>query len=226
MSGLSDGERRIIIGLVVGALAAVAVLGRDLMPWGAGLAIAAVAWGGWRRWQYGRAGARALRGLRERWLELPGAEEDAETGELAVHDGMQPVRIRLFRERGLLRAIVSTPVGDSPVAFRLWPRELPAPGLDPDGAGFGGPPVERAPFIESRLGGALRVDSSDEGHTDGILDAGVTAAVLVVAREAAGSFRGLTYDGQRLGVHLGGPMVADPERAAQVARALWRPLVP
>ncbi len=226
MSAPASRQRRLIVGAVVGALAGVAILGREAMPYGAAVALGAMAWGAWQRWQHGRGGARLMRGLRDQWLALHGAELDDESDAIVVHDGMQPLRIRLFRERGVLRALIGTPVGASPVAFRVWPRALPAPGLDPDGARVGGPPVERAPFIEARLGGALRVECSDEGHTDAILDADITAALLVVAREAAGSFAGLTYDGQTLGIHLVGPMVADPERAAQVARSLWRPLLP
>jgi hypothetical protein len=219
-------QRRLIVGAVVGALAGVAVLGREAMPYGAAVALTAVAWGAWQRWQHGRVGARLMRGLRDEWLALPGAEEDPESNAILVHDGMQPLRIKLFRERGVLRALIGTPVGESPVAFRVWPRALPAPGLDPDGARVGGPPVDRAPILESRLGGGLRAESSDEGRTDGILDTDITSALLVVAREAAGSFAGLTYDGQTLGIHLLGPMVADPERATQIARSLWRPFLP
>lgn len=226
MSAPGSAQQRLIVGAVVGAFAGIVILGRDAMPYGAAVALGAVAWGAWLRWQHGRVGARLMRGLREQWLSLHGAEVDEESDAILVHDGMQPLRIKLFRERGALRALIGTPVGESPNAFRVWPRALPAPGLDPDGARVGGPPVERAPFIESRLGGTLQVESSDEGHTDAILDADITAALLVVAREAAGSFAGLTYDGQTLGIHLVGPMVADPERATQVARSLWRPFLP
>ncbi|MEZ4268154.1 MAG: hypothetical protein R3F39_17465 [Myxococcota bacterium] len=226
MSDADSRERRLIIGAVVGALAGVAILGRDAMPWGAALALAAVGFGAWRRWQYGRAGARVMRGLRAQWLDLHGAEDADDRGAIVVHDGMQPLRIKLFRERGVLRALITTPVGEAPLAFRVWPVGQPAPGLDPDGARVGGPPVERAPFLEARLGGTLLAECSDEAHTDALLDAEVTSALLVVAREAAGSFAGLSYDGQRLGIHLKGPMVADPQRATQVARALWRPFLP
>ncbi|MCB9786411.1 MAG: hypothetical protein H6744_06915 [Deltaproteobacteria bacterium] len=228
MSGIEARERRVVVGVLVGALGGALVLGREAMPWSVALAAAVLAWAAWGRFERGRLGARVLRGLRAVWLQLPGAEPDGddERGPIRVHDGMQPLTIRLSRRGTVLGAVITTPAGALPVAFRVWPRDAPRPGLGDEGAGVGGPPVERAPFLESRLGGMWRAESSDEAMADGVLDADLTAALLVVAREAGGGFGGLTFDGQRLGIHLTGPVVTDPERATQLARALWQAALP
>ncbi|MGM0578021.1 MAG: hypothetical protein ACQEXJ_20005 [Myxococcota bacterium] len=225
MSTRPSFDRRIAAGVALGALLGAALLGRDAMPWALTIAGVAVLWMLWRIWDSRRRGRRLVEGLRARWLELPGARE-GEAGRVHVHDGMQPLTVRPSHRKGALRVAVATPIGESPVAFRIWPRDTAPPSLDPDGAPVGGPPVERAPRIEARLDGRLRVESSDEPRVDAILDPEVTAALLVVSREAAGSFEGLGYDGQRLTVHLRGPIAADSERAARLARALWEPFMP
>jgi hypothetical protein len=222
MSGRFPFDHRVVAGLAVGGVLAAAVLGPRALPWGLGIALGALGWALWRLFDQRSRGRRAVEGLVARWLDVPGAER-GEGPIVLVHHGVQPIVVRLGRERGELRAIVSTRIAESPVAFRIWPGEGPAPTLDPEGAPVGGPPVSRATVLESRLGHGLRADASDEPRALDLLGDDVLAAVLAVAGDARRSFGGVTYDGQRLAVHLRGPVCADPDRAARLARVLWRP---
>ncbi len=223
-------NRRLVLGLVIGGAAGAAILGPRAMPLGAAIAISAVAWAIYRSWAARREARSVAASLRAHWAEvLPGATHSGRR--IDVHDGEQPLSIWLRTARsgadveGLM-ATITTRIGERPVAFRVWPTHLPAPRLDPSGDPWSGARIERSARIEARLAGVLRVESSDEAFTDRMLDAEVTAALLTVQREARGTFYGATYDGVRLGVHLAGPSVADPERSAQLARVVWRAFMP
>lgn len=226
-------NRRLVLGLVIGGAAGAAILGPRAMPLGAAIAFAAVSWAVYRTWAARREGRSVGAGLRHHWATTLQGARLAER-RIDVHDGEQPLSIWVRtgaggRDRGRvegLHAAVATRIGERPVAFRVWPVGLDAPPIDPSGDAWSGPRIERAPRIEARLAGLLSVESSDEPFTDRMLDAESTAALLTIEREARGSFAGVTYDGIALGVHLMGPVVADPTRATQLARAVWRSFMP
>ncbi len=218
-------DRRVLSGVVLGGVLAAAMLGPRALPWGLGIAGLAVVWAAWRTWEHRSRDKQLLRGLRATWLELPGARWDRERELVHVFHGSQPIEARMGRTDSALSVAVATPIGDMPTALRIWPAAGPRPSLDPDGLPVGGPPVDPAPHLAEALGADLRAEASDEVRAMGIVDEAMIAALGAVRAAAPGSFAGLTYDGQRLAVHLVGPVVADPERSAQLARALWGPLV-
>ncbi len=222
MSG-AQRRQRVILGVALGALALAALSAPpDVAPWFiASGALALV--GVWVSAWYDRRGPRAVvRGLVATWAELPGAVVEGDG--VLVHDGMQPLVVRLGRQGDVLHAIIQTPGHEAPMAWRVWPRDQQAPGMGRDGASLGGPPVTRRHEVEQRVGGTLRVDASDTEATFA-LDSDLLGAVLSTMRDHPRAFGGLTYDGQRISVHLSGPLVTDPPRAAAVARRLWTPLV-
>lgn len=179
-----------------------------------------LAWWGMKAW-WERHGSPALvRGLQAQWLEAPGAHSEP-GGRVCIHQGRQRIKVRLDRRGGLMTATVQVVVGDTTVALRAWPETLPPPSLDPDGAPVGGPPVSRAPLLETRFARRVRVETSDDERAERLLQ-GSMAVAIHEAMEALGpGFRGITYDGRRLGIHFAGPVAADPEQALRVAKPLW-----
>jgi hypothetical protein len=225
-------DRRVVLGLVLGGALAAALLGPRAMPLGATVACLGVAWALYRTWSARREERSVASATRRHWVDtLHGAQLVDAGGDaplMQVHHGEQPltIQVRGGGRRGPLAATITTLIGDRPVALRVWPVDAPAPPMDPSGATWSGPPIERAVLIEARLAGRLRCETSDEPFADQLLDLDVTAALLTVDREARGSFAGATYDGRRLGVHLAGPVVADPERSAALARVIWGAFLP
>ena len=214
--------RRRILGLLgpaaLGAALATWLTRPGDPTWWLVMASVVLAWTVTDTWQRALGGGAALRRLERRWLALPGAERHA--GAVHVHDGHVPVTVRLSRHARALRALVQSSLGPTSVALRVWPPGVDPPPLDPAGGPVGGPPVERAPFIEARFAGLMRVDSSDADRAARILGGEAHAAILAVSRDAGPGFGGLTYDGQILGVHFLGLVASDPTRAMRLARAL------
>lgn len=222
MSGMSGMSRGRLAILAVALIAApVAAFGRDAIPWvGVAIAVALAARMAYVYWLAHGSPARVAE-LQHKWLELPGARPIRRSA-IHVHDGMQPLTVRLGLVGGADAAVVQTAAGDSPVAFRAWPERAPPPSLAAEGFGPGGPPVERAPLLERLFAGTIRVEVSDDRDAFRLIGGEVAAALAVVAQEAAESFAGLTYDGRVVGVHWRGAVAAQPQRAAQLSRAIWR----
>jgi hypothetical protein len=229
---LSDAPRRGLLDLrlllaaallaIIGALA----LGGSPKLWAAGALAVTVAGSLWRWWYDTRGPGAGVLALAALWGGLPGARR-LSRDTVHVHDGTQPLWIRVARSgQGRLTAALNTPVGDSPVSFRMWPRAAEAPPVDPDGVAVAGPPMERAPMLEQLFATTLRVEASDEEAAARIIEGTLHAAIAQAARDHKGELVGVTYDGRLLAVHLAGALAADPVRGAAVARSLWRVLVP
>ncbi len=173
------------------------------------------------RWYRQRGPGAVLSGLIATWLELPGASHRGQT--VSVYDGDQPITIRLARRRGLLVAVIHTPIGTSPVAWRVWSRGQPAPPLDPELRPHGGPPVSRAAALEAAFGGpVVSVETSDVRDAARHLDSQLRQKILGLKLQAHTEWRGVTYDGRVLGIHFCGATAADPERATALARSVWK----
>lgn len=213
------------VGVALAAAAAVPLFGRHYTPWLIILAAGALGWAGWHVWWATRGAGAILVGLEQRWLELHGARQLGRCA-VAVHDGMQPLQIRLARERRLLMADVATPLPASTLTFRIWPADQHAPD-------FAGSPtreltydLERAPEVEALFAGHFGAESNSPASLRRIMSASLMAPLLTVQQESPpGAFRGLTWDGRELAVHWAGPLVTDPTRALQLSRPIWRSFV-
>lgn len=195
-------------------------MGTSLTGGGLCLALGALSF-----WYHDRGPGAVVRGMKERWLDLPGAGMDGDL--IAVHHGDQPLRIRCSRGRHGLQVSIHTSVGESAVAFRVWPQRLPSPPpIGPFGQAHGGPPLDRAPNIEARFAGTMHVESSDERGAGRILSENLAMEIVAIAEFHKRAFAGLTYDGEYLGVFIQGPMAADPDQSTQLARRLWLTLLP
>jgi hypothetical protein len=222
---LNDGpSSRLVAAVVLGAMIGISLLGRDALPIGLAIGFGALGWKIFATVQARRRLSSAIEVARLRWASLPGARLD-ESGVVSVHHGEQPLRIALSERKGELRAHIATATRPSAIAIAIWPSTRDRPPLGPDGAYFGGPPLEAAPSISAAIGSGLHVEAGDEDDAARLLDPDLLHPLQVVANEAPKSFGGLTYDGQRVTVHIAGPMAADPERATWLARQLWEPWV-
>ncbi len=230
MRGLLD-PPSLLLGVLV-AVAGAWMLGGPPALWtlaglGVALGAAAAQW-----WWHNRGPGAALAGLAATWAELPGASLRGSV--VTVFHGTQPLEIRPGRDGrdgGALRVTVETPVGQRPVAFRVWPRALSAPPLPAPPPGPG-PSVtvtpadlERVATVEAGFAGALRVEASDPGWAERMLVGAPALALARAAMEHPESFAGITYDGVRMGVHLMGPAALDPARGARLARDIWEPFL-
>ena len=225
---MSDRERPIpfwLVGVIVGAFAAVVAMGPQTLVPALVFGGAALGWALWRRWRSIRSASSVLTGLRAHWATLPGAT--LRPNNLTVHHGEQPLLIHLGHAPGHpLRARISTPIGELPMAFRVWPKGTAAPSLIPDGRAGSTPTLYRSAMVESWLAGRLSAESNDEERLLSLIDKETTAALLSMMEALDSDFEGLAYDGQFLTVMVRGSVVADPERSLQVARTVWRTFTP
>ena len=202
----------------------ISFLGREALPLGLSIGFGALGWKIFTTVQERRRLSSAIEVARLRWASLPGAGLD-DNGVVRVHHGEQPLRIALTERKGELEAHIATRTRPSAIAIAIWPSNRQRPPLGPDGAYFGGPPLEAAPSISAAIGRGLQVEAGDEEDAARLLDPDLIHPLQIVAEEAPKSFGGLSYDGQRVTVHIAGPMAADPERATWLARRLWEPWV-
>lgn len=179
----------------------------------------------WILW-YGLKGpGAALARLERRWLDLHGARS-AGPCHIAVHDGMQPLRITIARAGRDLTAVVRTPAPESTLSFRVWPSDAPAPGFAGSATRDLAPDLTRVPEVEQRFSLLLRAEANSASWLQRLMTQDLLAALLTVRHEAPeGTFRGLTWDGRELSVHWAGELAGDPPRALQLSRALWRELL-
>jgi hypothetical protein len=214
-----------LVGVIVGAFAAVVAMGPQSL--GPALAVGGggLGWALWRRWRALSASNSVLTALKTHWATLPGAilRPDA----VSVHHGDQPLTIRLAHAPGqAMRARISTLIGEQPMAFRVWPSGHHPPTLTPDGRAGSGPALHRSAMVESWLAGRFQAESNDEERLVTLIGQDVTAALFSLADSLGEGFEGVAYDGQSMTVTLRGSVVADPERALQVARVVWRTFMP
>lgn len=210
--------------LVAGALAAgagIPLSSARLTPWLILALVGLLAALAYHLWDSSRGPGAALAALHRRWLELPGARA---SGPLMVdvHDGVQPLRIRITRRGRTSYGLVTTPLLASTVAFRLWPAEAPPPGFLGSATLDGPPDLARAVGVEARFAHVFRAESNLPLALDAIVTADLMAPLLAVRREAPTAFRGVTWDGRELGVHWAGPQLTDPTRTLQLSRPIWR----
>ncbi len=217
------GDRRILIGLFAGAIVAPLLMGREALPWGLGLVGAVAALQLWELWRRRKEARSVVGALRAHWAEFTGGREIE--GAVHLYDGDHPLAVRIGRDGATLTAGISAVVPEAPAAFRIWPSGSPPPEVAADGAP-GGPAVERSAVLEQYLAGRLSLECNDEQLTGQMLDQEVLAALFAVQGELRDGFRGVTYDGRQVTVHLAGPVVTDPQRATQLARSIWRGFVP
>lgn len=217
------GDRRIVLGLFAGAVLSPLILGRGALPWGLGLGAVLAVWQLWAWWQRRKEARSVVGALRAHWAELPGGRVIDRV--VYLHDGDHPIGVRVGREGSTLTAAISAVVPEAPAAFRVWPIDNPPPPISADGA-VGGPRVERSALIEQFFAGRMHFECNDEQLAHQMVDRNALAALFVVLDQGGDAFRGATYDGRRLTVHLAGPVVADRDRATQLARPVWRAFVP
>ena len=214
-----------VIGALVGAFAALVSLGPQSIAPALTVGVALLAGVAWRWWRRHRAANSVLNALYRHWASLPGAAQGNQG--VVLYHGAQPLRIVLSHTKGApMKARISTPIGALPVAFRIWPIAEPPPELTPDGRRGSLPPLERHAIIESWLAGRFHAESNDDERVRSLVDQHVIAAILTLSDTLGPDFQGLVYDGQSLTIALSGTLVADPERALQIARVLWRPFIP
>lgn len=217
-------ELRLAAATALVAGAGLGLLGPAWTPWLVVALGASLGWLAYSAWYWTRGPGAARRGLELLWLALPGARLGPERA-VHVHDGYEPIRVMLGREEREPAAIVEARSSESTLAFRVWPAERsgppPFPGAEARPA-LGD--LERALEVEAIFAHLLRAEANAPSELRRVLDPDAMAALLAVRKEAGRGFAGLTWDGQRLAVHLRGPLVADPARALQLARAVWRPL--
>lgn len=158
--------------------------------------------------------------LTARWLGLPGAHPAP--GGVHVHDGMQPLTIWLGTQTSTQSAVVLTPVADSEMACRIWPDGQTPPPFAGSLTRFRtAPALDRAYTIEQKFAGLLQIEVNDEPGMSTLLTAPRVGPILAVRQEAPQMFKGVTWDGEQLGVHWWGPIVKDPVRMLQLSRAIW-----
>lgn len=217
-------ELRLAVAVALAAGAGLGMLGPAWRPWLLVALATSLAWLGYGIWYWSKGPGAAQRGLELLWLALPGARLGPGRA-VHVHDGHEPIRVVLGRDGRELSAIVEARSDESTLAFRVWPAERPAPPPFPsDETRPAHGDLERALELEALFAGLLRAEANAPRELRRVLDQDAMAALLAVRKEAGRGFAGLTWDGQRLAVHLRGPLVADPARALQLARAVWRPL--
>ncbi len=112
------------------------------------------------------------------------------------------------------------------MAFRVWHAGGSSPAISPDGSHNSGPEMRRSALVTSWLAGRFEAESNDEDRLVSLIGQEVLAALFSLGDTLGEDFEGIAYDGQRLTVLLSGPVVADPERASQLARVVWRAFVP
>jgi len=213
-----------VVGAVVGSFAAVVVLGPKTITPALTVGGGAIAWALWRRWRELSTERSVLSGLQAHWASLPGASWAGDI--VKVHHGDQPIAVHLSHQAGQMRARIATPMGEQPMAFRIWPVGQPAPPLSSDSSIRSGPELTRSAVVESWLAGRFHAESNDEERLTLLVGQPVLAALFSASDTLGDGLEGVVYDGQRVAVGLRGPIVADPERAAQVARTLWRAFIP
>jgi hypothetical protein len=174
-------------------------------------------------WYLTRGPGAVVVSLKRLWLELPGAVYAK--GLVYVHHGKQPLWIRCGKDKAGISVSIHTPLADSAVAFRMGPKSgTSLPAMGPLGLAHGGPPVERAVHLEMRFANTFHVESSDERAADRLITEEVAVAILEVFERAPRGFRGVSYDGQHLGISFGGSVAADPQQATNLARLIWASL--
>jgi hypothetical protein len=86
--------------------------------------------------------------------------------------------------------------------------------------------LARSAVVESWLAGRFQAESNDEDRLATLIDQPVLAALFSLSDTLGSDFEGVIYDGQQVAVALRGPVVADPERSAQLAKVVWRAFIP
>jgi len=214
---------------VVGALVAgagIPLLGPRWTTALVALLVGSLAWVGWHLWFILRGPGAVMAGLEQRWLGLHGARAVGRC-RVAVHDGMQPLEIRVGRERDAFVVRVTTPLPESMLTFRLWPAELPsAPDFTGSATRERDQDLARAHETEALFAMLFKADSNAPSALRRIMTPELMAPLLVVRRESPpGALRGITFDGRDLAIHWSGAIAADPERALGLSRPIWRALV-
>ena len=214
-----------VIGVVIGAFAAVVALGPKSLTPALVITTSALAWVGWRRWQKHRRERSVLRGLVTHWASLAGAEWSRDT--VFVHHGDQPMSVKLTHDAGgPMQARISTRIGEQPMAFRIWPSEAPAPRVGSEGGPGSSRALSPCPLVESWLSGRFSAETNDDERFAPLIGEDLRLALVALSDALSGEFEGITYDGQRVSILFRGGIVADPDRALQMARIVWRTLVP
>jgi len=216
---------RVGIGVALAAVAAVPLFGSHYTPWLVALAAGALGWTGWHLWWATRGPGAILVGLEQRWLDLHGARR-AGRCTVRVHDGVQPLEVRLAREKRALVAHVATPLPASTLTFRIWPADHQAPEFAGSTTRELAYDLDRAPEVEAMFAMRFRAESNFPAALHRVMTPTLMAPLLTVLTESPpGSFRGVTWDGGELAVHWVGPVVSDPTRALQLTRPIWRSFV-
>ena len=211
---------RIVVPVALAAFAGHTWLGGSAIVWAATGLLASIALAAVQHWYDTQGPGAVIRDLEALWLELPGALSHQRV--ISVHDGMQPLTIRVGRRSGCLFAVVQTEIGTTPVAWRVWSKDRTKPPITSDLTPHGGPPVNRVPALEAAFGSVVYVESNDLAGAARILDTTLRQAILGVKLEARTQWDGVTYDGRTLSVHFSGSTAADPQRATRLARSVWK----
>ena len=179
----------------------------------------------WVLWYGLRGPGAALAALEARWLALHGARSLSPCA-IGLHDGHSPLTIHLQRAGADLCARVTTLAPPSTLTFRLWPADGAPPSFVGSATRDIALDLSRVPDVEQRFAMLFRAESNAPQALSRLIGTDLLAALLTVRKESpAGTFRGLTWDGRELAVHWTGALAADPERALQLSRPLWRDLV-
>lgn len=216
--------RRLLLGSIFAAIVGTVVLSPAARPWLIGAVVAFAVLFLWTLWDETRGRGAALQRLRERWLQHPDVIDSG--GDLHFSEDRQPLIARLALGKHGPTIAVLTPLNVSTTAFRIRPRDLPAPSFDGRYPSVGGPSLTHLPGLQTLLHDALIVEGNAPARLERWLDQDLIHALLSAARDHPQSFGGLTFDGRFVAVHWIGPIVVDPEAVRALSAPLWRAFVP
>lgn len=197
---------------------------------------------GYTIWDETRGRAHRLNELRKRWLDFGagdgGSLEDGistrrPTGltraDLHLMEDGQPLiaRLGLHGRDATPTVAILTPLPETTTAFLIASKHLPRPGFDGLEPVSRGPTLEPLPGVGALLEQTFHVMGNDPTRITRLLDEDLRHALAETDTLHRSVFRGLTFDGRFLAVHLlGEDLASDPAKALALSRPLWRPFVP
>jgi hypothetical protein len=238
MTGARRLALRVAIALAVAAgLSTVSGLGALTLPLGL-LAGAAGLWLVWVIWDESRGRSHLTDRALNAWQADVGGVRDEDALALQIAGG-RPLSVRAAVTRhGLTAVALLTPLQMTTFSFRAWPAPAPRPGFDGAEPSVGGPRTDPLPGVETIVGTVrrelghpanatpLRVEGNSPERALQILTPRVLDALHDAERLHGGDFRGITFDGNLLGVHWLGGTAEDPLTALHATLHILEAFLP
>lgn len=238
MTGARRLALRVALGLAIAAaLSTVSGLDALTLPLGL-LAGAAGLWLGWVIWDESRGRTHRTDRVMAAWQASTQGIRDGDALALQLEGG-RPLTIRAAVTRhGLTAVALLTPLQTATFSIRAWPTPLPRPGFDGQEPSVGGPRTDPLPGVETIVGAVrtelghpadatpLRVEGNAPERALQLLTPRVLDALHDIERLHTGDFRGITFDGNLLGVHWLGRTAEDPLTAFHASLIVLEALLP